>query len=744
MQKSTAKDFFDNMSRKHHGIEPCSEGLLHLLNFYQHNLSNTEKARLNESLAGLPLYRDMLNSAADHFPRSPQQKNGLMQLVGVVGKLYGWSRSSDLRLERWEELKSSLIVNGIFSSEISAKHCNSLRHLGKILGETNQDNRYKLVGISDPRRLGPDGKKKTRNPTGIRRFISLNPGYVAWSNTWDEYKEHRHLKSFKNQDAAFHRFVQFNKEVVGINDPIVFFADRRPDFYDWLKNNVEGPIVTFAKEMQNFSNWFIDQYLVDYDEEESERVIIGHPLFTEQRLSNITQEKNPSVLRNSESPKLPMPTKYVSLCKQILTEDDYAFPKSLDEECFERDGKRIWCPCNTISFLILLELPARRGQIKLIDSGEGDELYFDHLIGKWVDNPSVHAGYWKKIGAKVTARGILNPSKTVPEKVDLYLTTNKTGDIAKGFGEESGQWIPWHNETIISLCNEMRAWQEKHNPVANPKKAISCPSNTWPSRPSRSVLEATPDRFYLFRSPLNTADPEAPPPDYKQLRFWHRLMLELQERLNAIGEDIQIVTSYNKYKESDEPNGSIFVPHGLRVTGLTALMEAGVPIEVLSKIVAGHASILMTLHYIKFNNTHITDVLNKAQVEIEASEQQNYKQWLREASWRDARKYSVFNSEDTYSNSWGTSKNDSSLFENRQIGICPNSGTLCETGGQAIRKDRGSTIHGPVPGGPGNCHMCRYLITGKPWLIPLWLKTNETLLNAKDLSEKAESHRVNL
>ena len=157
-------------------------------------------------------------------------------------------------------------------------------------------------------------------------------------------------------------------------------------------------------------------------------------------------------------------------------------------------------------------------------------------------------------------------------------------------------------------------------------------------------------------------------------------MLELQERLNAIGEDIQIVTSYNKYKESDEPNGSIFVPHGLRVTGLTALMEAGVPIEVLSKIVAGHASILMTLHYIKFNNTHITDVLNKAQVEIEASEQQNYKQWLREASWRDARKYSVFNSEDTYSNSWGTSKNDSSLFENRQIGICPNSGTLCETG----------------------------------------------------------------
>ena len=78
MQKSTAKDFFDNMSRKHHGIEPCSEGLLHLLNFYQHNLSNTEKARLNESLAGLPLYRDMLNSAADHFPRSPQQKNGLM------------------------------------------------------------------------------------------------------------------------------------------------------------------------------------------------------------------------------------------------------------------------------------------------------------------------------------------------------------------------------------------------------------------------------------------------------------------------------------------------------------------------------------------------------------------------------------------------------------------------------------------------------------------------------------------
>ena len=232
--------------------------------------------------------------------------------------------------------------------------------------------------------------------------------------------------------------------------------------------------------MQHFSNWFVDQYLVDYDEDENERVFLGHPLFSDQRLNNITQEKNPSVLRNSETPKLPMPTKYVSLCKEILTEEDYAFSKSLEDEYFEKEGERIWCPCNTISFLILLELPAtqrsnetgglwERGTnsilITLARSGSKIRVYMQ--------------GYWKKIGAKVPSRGLISPSKTAPDKVDLYLTTNKTKDIAVGFGEESGQWIPWHNETIISLCNEMREWQEKHNPVAKPKKAITCPASTW-------------------------------------------------------------------------------------------------------------------------------------------------------------------------------------------------------------------------------------------------------------------------
>ena len=744
MQKSAAKGFFDNMTMKHHGVEQSGDGLRHLLNFYQHSLSNSEKAILNESLEKMPLYCDIVTSAADHFPKNAQQKNGIMQLVGIIGKLYGWSRSSDVSLDRWAEIKSSLIVDGIFSSEISTKHANSLRHLGNVLAKMNIDSGYKLVSISDPRRLGPNGEKKSRHASGMHQFFDRHPEYKKWNDAWNSYKEQRHLKSFKNQDAAFNKFVRFNQEVVGMQDQIVFFSEQRPDFFDWLKNNVEGPIVTYAKELQHFSNWFVDQYLVDYDEDENERVFLGHPLFSDQRLNNITQEKNPSVLRNSETPKLPMPTKYVSLCKEILTEEDYAFSKSLEDEYFEKEGERIWCPCNTISFLILLELPARRGQMKLVDSGEGDELYFDHTREKWVENPSVHAGYWKKIGAKVPSRGLISPSKTAPDKVDLYLTTNKTKDIAVGFGEESGQWIPWHNETIISLCNEMREWQEKHNPVAKPKKAITCPASTWASRPSKSVLEATPDRFYLFRSPLNKSDPEAPPPDYKQLKFWYRLMLELQNRLNAMGDDTQIVTSYNVYKKSAEPNGAIFVPHGLRVTGLTALMGAGVPLEVLSKIVAGHSAILMTLHYIKFNNTHITDVLNKAKVDIEASEQHNYRQWLREASWTDARKYSVFNSEETYSHRWNSGQIDSSLFENRQIGICPNSGTLCNSGGEVVRKDRGKTINGPVPGGPGNCHMCRYLITGKPWLIPLWLMTNEKFLNAKGLSEKVEIHRVQL
>ena len=284
----------------------------------------------------------------------------------------------------------------------------------------------------------------------------------------------------------------------------------------------------------------------------------------------------------------------------------------------------------------------------------------------------------------------------------------------------------------------MREWQRVYNPVKGPLSYKDLPANTFSDSPTEAVLKLIPDRFYLFRYPLNSATnsfySSAPPADYLTFRFWHLLMNELERRLNEIGEKVTITLNW----AANLPSTSIFTPHSLRGSGLTALAEAGVPIEILSKVVAGHASILMTLGYIKYNNAYISNILDVARLKIEQSEQENFTQFLKNTTWDDAYKYAVFN-EEVASDQWQNSK-AAHLFENRQIGICPNSGTQCGEGGELIRKNGHSKdVYGPVIGGNGNCVRCRFFMTGLPFLVPLWLKVNKDLSDAQQVSIEVET-----
>ena len=146
------------------------------------------------------------------------------------------------------------------------------------------------------------------------------------------------------------------------------------------------------------------------------------------------------------------------LCKDILAEEDYAWPKSLDKEyvhLIDPDTNkiaRVWCPVSTYLYLIMCELPVRRIQIKSSDSGEGDSQTYSQEEKKWVTNTSPHAGYWKQLGNKVSERGIIRKIYSQgKESVGIYINTNKTQDRSQGFSETSGYEIPWHNESVI-IC----------------------------------------------------------------------------------------------------------------------------------------------------------------------------------------------------------------------------------------------------------------------------------------------------
>ncbi len=85
---------------------------------------------------------------------------------------------------------------------------------------------------------------------------------------------------------------------------------------------------------------------------------------------------------------------------------------------------------------------------------------------------------------------------------------------------------------------------------------------------------------------------------------------------------------------------------------------------------------------------------------------------------------------------------ESSVWLRLDIGLCPNGGTLCNIGGEAIqrRNDKGvdKSTYAPVPGGERNCVRCRFFVTGLPFLIPLWAHGSAIMAQADALARRAD------
>ena len=71
--------------------------------------------------------------------------------------------------------------------------------------------------------------------------------------------------------------------------------------------------------------------------------------------------------------------------------------------------------------------------------------------------------------------------------------------------------------------------------------------------------------------------------------------------------------------------------HALRVSLITAYaLEGGVPFPVISKLIAGHSRIIMTLYYTKAGKAHVTEVMAEAERKMLSSEAASHKRF----SWK--------------------------------------------------------------------------------------------------------------
>lgn len=384
----------------------------------------------------------------------------------------------------------------------------------------------------------------------------------------------------------------------------------------------------------------------------------------------------------------PMPPRYHHKLKEIISENDFAWPKSL---LHRQSGKPlhwitwfdpetgttqpVFCEVLPRMLLLHLELPLRNVQIRRLDSGEGDARMWDPATGRWKLSTSKNAGHWERVGAKNPRRGVFREIQTLSGQITgFWVNTNKTQDGGKLFGEDSGYEIPWQHDEVLRNLAAMRAWQEKYNPVEGPLEHENLRAGTFDDDPSTLVKSMLPPRFYLFRDPsgVGPRGNESPVNYNLFFQFFHDALAELERRLLLDDPDfpIRLITKW----EADSPKAAIFTIHGMRSSTLTTLYMAGVPIEILSKVVAGHATILMTLKYTKFDPVHVNEILTKARVQAIEVAKNEFPDLLKSASLEQAMAMTARLSEDGLHQMKGP-YNEPSIWARFDIGICPNSGT---------------------------------------------------------------------
>lgn len=457
--------------------------------------------------------------------------------------------------------------------------------------------------------------------------------------------------------------------------------------------------------------------------------------------------------KRGQTERSAIPIRFIRMMREIIESPDeggnptYAWPKTLAADYFDwvnpENGEhcRVWSPVRAYAFLLRFMVPIRTLQTQLLDSGESDSEVYRPDCGGWLKNAGPLA---PPTSGEVKRTGLLRriwDHDACRFFTGLFITTNKTADRSEMF-TDCGYEIPWESEDIIKLFCDLRDWQEKYNPCTRVMTRAELHWGGGRFMVSKDLEERLEKLSFLFRDAANSFYPQEPPSDGRLKSFWTALIAELETRLakegvtNTDGSSIELVTSWRR----GAPKSVVFDLHSLRVTGLTALIGAGVPIHILSEFVAGHATVLMTLYYFKPGAAKVTEALDEAWQRVAEAEARDFARYLKDQPIELIHDIAVYNSEEGLRSAVST---QSALWASFPDGICPNSGTLCNEGGPLLQKQK--NLHIPVTGGPRNCALCRFFVTGPAFLGGLVAKFNTTAANIREkcllLKEKEEERR---
>lgn len=436
-----------------------------------------------------------------------------------------------------------------------------------------------------------------------------------------------------------------------------------------------------------------------------------------------------------KTPRTPLSPELIQFLKDFNRQDGFGFSRSLkprswrtDRMGFMRHYRRVidpedgelklmWWPGFAVLLDVMLTIPLRGFQARWLDTGEGDECSLDVQTLQEHPNPLPTAQKGRQMGVfKSFAKG-LDTSERI---LGLWITTNKrTIDCDGQFG------IPWCPDDLRDNIGMLITWQQRYNPISHPVRAER---DYWVTQlRSDEVTAMIPEVYPLFRDP--GSDNGSLPPTYQQLQtYWNLFCIAAEEALHTHHDTPFRLTRdrlrYVKGKEHAE-RVALFDLHTLRVSGITALIEAGLPPHLVQDIV-GHATLVMTLYYHKIHpgqiNRALTDALESRELSLE-----RIPEILRDLDAYDSFLINTRAAEDAIGREILPSALGNGTYQVLSHGICP--GGDCRTGGEyaASLKD-----HQPVPRA-GACSLCRYRLTGPMFLAGLVINANKIMaeLHAK-------------
>lgn len=514
---------------------------------------------------------------------------------------------------------------------------------------------------------------------------------------------------------------------------VCLMPDQKRGFIDYLEFEC-GKQGKALLDLANVSKRITDHFISQLELEQPGEVFYPFVSTSEQiRAKNAPVKAKPTSTRSR-----PFPERLHAIAKFILDEAERGWAGRSGLFNVKIDGEWQYCPVIPTLLRNALDIPLRIVQWRRLDSGEGDMRRYNADTERWESNDGPLRGYWADSeGAPregYPEKGFAHEFTDGPRTVTgFFINTNKTS---------SPYTIPWQHKQVHKRLWDLRQWQEKFNPITDALRPEQYLDDTL--QISKTTQLRLPDILPVHRLFPTTARPWAGriPTPAEMDHAWQALNAEVQRVWNEDNPNnpIEIVWFDPRTKQ---PWKAKYNLHGIRVKGLTDLYRSGMKPELISKIIAGHATVTMTIYYFELLSEEIDQKLSEAALKSQAAAALETMDDFAKSSFDDARKRVVAMQPATVEAAH--QDRDRFLFSDVGIGFCPFAcdPRRCNDGGPIARSSEtkhntAKHVYNPVPGGPRNCIMCRHFVTSPAWLVPLELFGSKLCEERRHLAEREQ------